>query len=166
MVIAFVQPLLEAAKFLVTANINPYDFQTMWLAIVGIISALYLLLFLIVGLKFIVGSYSATQRAEAKEWFKNAVVMMVLVGASLLIYSLLLDLSSGIALALWSEEFEQLFLLENLNVLDLLWVAILAFFVFLALITLAVRQIILIMGVMLLSELQRGGLICLRVLSR
>jgi len=38
---AFIQPQLDVAKALITYNINPNDFSTQWLAIVGVISAFY-----------------------------------------------------------------------------------------------------------------------------
>jgi len=147
--IAFIQPLLETAKALITVNINPFDFQGLWLAIVSIISAFYLLLFLIVGLKFLFGCYDATHRKEAKEWFKNAVILVVAVNASLLLYSLLLNIGSAVALTLWSNEFEELFLVQNLGALDFIWAGIFAVNLFLAIVTLALRHLFLILGVAL-----------------
>ena len=147
--IAFIQPLLEAAKALITLNIDPFAFQDLWLAIVAIISAFYLLLFLIVGLKFLFGCYDAVHRKQAKEWFKNAVILVVAVNASLLLYSLLLNLGSAIALTLWSEELEAVFLVESLGALDLIWAGIFAVSLLLALLTLVIRQVFLILGVAL-----------------
>ena len=147
--INFVQPLLETAKALMTVNIDPFAFHGLWQVIVTIISAFYLLLFLIVGLKFLLGCYDATHRKQAKDWFKNAIILVIAVNASLLLYSLLLNLGGAVALTLWSNEFEQLFLIENLGALDLIWAGIFAMSLFLALITLVVRQLFLILGVAL-----------------
>ncbi len=145
----FIQPLLDVAKVLLTANIDPFHFQSSWQIIVAIISSLYLLLFLIVGLKFLFGSYDAVQRKDAKEWFKKAILLVICVNASLLLYSLLLDLSSAVALTLWNPQFESVFTISNLTSLDFLWLTIFALFLFLALVTLVARQIFLIVAVML-----------------
>ncbi len=149
MLVSFIEPMLEVAKALITINIDPFHFQDLWFTIISIISAFYLLLFLIVGFKFLYGSYDAVQRKEAKEWFKKAVILIIAVNASLLLYALILNLSSGIALTLWSSEFESLFIIENLNALDFLWLGTFGLFLFLAVITLVLRQIVLIAGVML-----------------
>ncbi|MDO8634118.1 MAG: hypothetical protein Q7K34_02375 [archaeon] len=146
---SFIRPQLEAARVLMTANINPYDFQGLWQVIVGIISLFYLLIFLIVGLKFVFGSYDTEQRAEAKEWFKKAILLVILVNASLLLYSLMLNISSGVAGAIWSDEFEKLFEFENLSALDITYLGTLAVAIFLALLTLVVRHMFIIIGVML-----------------
>jgi len=147
--IGFIQPLLETAKALMTINIDPFAFQGLWQTIVTIISAFYLLLFLVVGLKFLFGCYDAVHRKEAKEWFKNAIILVVAVNASLLLYSLLLNLGSAVAMTLWSNEFEGLFLIENLGALDVIWAGIFAMSLFLALATLVIRQLFLILGVAL-----------------
>jgi len=147
--IAFIQPLLETAKALITININPFDFQGLWQTIVTIISAFYLLLFLVVGLKFLFGCYDAVHRKQAKEWLKNAIILVIAVNASLLLYALLLNLGSGVALTLWSSEFEELFLIENIGALDVIWAGVFAISLFLALATLVLRQLFLILGVAL-----------------
>ncbi|MDO8647547.1 MAG: hypothetical protein Q7R70_03970 [Candidatus Diapherotrites archaeon] len=145
----FVQPLFDIAKAMLTVNIDPFHFQNLWLVIITVISCFYLLIFLIVGFKFLFGSYDAVQRAEAKEWFKQALLLVIAVNASLLFYSLLLSLSSGISVTLWNSNLENVFSVQNLNATDLLWLLTLAISVFLTVITLVLRQIFLIIGVML-----------------
>ncbi|MDO8648053.1 MAG: hypothetical protein Q7R70_06615, partial [Candidatus Diapherotrites archaeon] len=145
----FVQPLFDIAKALLTVNIDPFHFESLWLVIIAVISCFYLLIFLIVGFKFLFGSYDAVQRAEAKEWFKQALLLVIAVNASLLLYSLLLSLSSGIALTLWNSSLESVFSIQNLTAIDILWLATLAISAFLTVITLVLRQIVLILGVML-----------------
>jgi len=148
LLLAFVTPLLEIARVLMTANINPFTFEAYWQIIVTIISLFYLLLFLIVGLKFLFGSYDPVQRKEAKEWFKKTVLLVIAVNASLLFYSLVLNISSAVALVLWSEEFETMFAIESLGALDFLWLLLFASTLFLALSTLVIRHMFLIMGAM------------------
>jgi len=148
-VVGFIEPLFLVMKALILYNVNPFNFEGYWLAVVSIISAFYLLLFLVVGFRFLLGSYDAEQRLKAKEWFKGAIMIVIAVNASLLLYSLLLLLGSGTASALWSPELESFLLLENLSVLNFVWLFVVALFAFLAMITLIVRQIFLIISVML-----------------
>lgn len=149
LIIGFLTPLMEIAKAMITANIDPYHFQSFWQVIVGIISAFYLLIFLAVGFKFLLGSYDEVQRKEAKEWFKSAVLIVICVNASLLIYSLILNLSSGITLMLWNAEFENIFNVQNMSALNILWVGFFGIGLLAALVTLILRQLLLIIGVML-----------------
>lgn len=146
---AFIQPLLDVAKLLLTANIDPFHFQNFWQIIVAIISSFYLLVFLIVGFKFLFGCYDATQRKDAKDWFKKAILLVICVNASLLLYSLLLSLSSAVALTIWNTSFESVFSISNLTALDFIWLFVFALFLFLAVITLVARQILLIVSVMI-----------------
>ena len=115
---AFIQPLLDVAKLLLTANIDPFHFQSFWQIIVAIISSFYLLVFLVVGFKFLFGCYDAAQRKDAKEWFKKAILLVICVNASLLLYSLLLSLSSAVAMTIWNNQFEAVFSVSNLTALD------------------------------------------------
>jgi len=169
----FAQPLLDVAKTLITSNIDPSHFQSLWLVFIAIINAFYLLLFLSVGLKFIIGSIDAVEREKAKEWFKKCFFMLVTVNASLLIYSLILEASSAITLFLWNSQFETLFN-PSFPGLDFLWAGVMALFVFLTAITLVIRQIILIIGIMLfpvglflyfIPPLEQYGKIILNILG-
>ena len=171
--VGFVSPLFEVMKALILYNVDVFHFEGYWLTIVSIISCFYLLLFLVVGLKFLLGSYDAVQRLQAKEWFKSAVLLVIAVNASLLLYSLVLLLSSGTASVLWSVELEEFLVLSDLNALSLIWLVVVALFAFLAMITLIVRQIFLIVSVMLfpvavffyfIPPLKSGGLALLNLI--
>ncbi|MDO8537717.1 MAG: hypothetical protein Q7S21_02430 [archaeon] len=145
----FVLILLGIAKILLIQNPNPFNYQSYWLIVVTIISAFYLIAFMAVGLKFLLGSYDEVQRMEAKEWAKNAVILVIAVNASLLFYYLFLLLGSAISLILWNNSLDAFF---NAGSLDLLNFFLLGFFVIcvlLALITLFFRYLILLAGVML-----------------
>jgi len=148
-VAGFVSPLFGLIKELMLHSIEPLDFVDLWLLVVTVISLCYGLLFLLVGFKFLLGSYDAVQRAQAKEWLKNAVVLVVAVNASLILYSLLLGLSSGMASFLWSSQLEPLLEMSETSALNLLWVVVLAFNAFFAVISLFMRQVFLVAGVML-----------------
>jgi len=145
----FVSPLFGLIKELMLHSIEPLDHVDLWLLVVTVISLCYGLLFLLVGFKFLLGSYDAVQRAQAKEWLKNAVVMVVAVNASLILYSLLLGLSSGMTSFLWSSQLEPLLELSETSTLNLLWVVVLAFNAFFAVISLFMRQVFLVAGIML-----------------
>ncbi|MFH0714491.1 MAG: hypothetical protein V1847_01615 [Candidatus Diapherotrites archaeon] len=147
-VVDFVTPLLDLAKNFITTNPDPMQYQTYWQAILILISAFYLLVFFMVAFKFIVGSYDEVQRAEAKEWAKKAILIVVLCNASLLIYSLILQLGSAAALFMWNSAYEQLFQLQNLSALNFLLLILFAIAVLVALITLFVRYILVIVGIM------------------
>ena len=148
-VAGFVAPLFGLIKELMLRSIEPLDHVDLWLLVVTVISLCYGLLFLLVGFKFLLGSYDAVQRAQAKEWLKNAVVLVVAVNASLILYSLLLGLSSGMASFLWSSQLEPLLELGETSALNLLWVVVLAFSSFFAVISLFMRQVFLVAGIML-----------------
>lgn len=148
-IMGFITMLLGMMKMLITTNINPYDFKNLWQIMVTLISSFYLMIFLLVGFRFILGSYDETQRAKAKEWAKSAILIVLLVSSSLLLYSLLLDLSAGTSLMLWNTEFEKLFAVENLETGNTTLLACLAAAALIAALTLILRHIFLIVGVML-----------------
>jgi len=148
-VVGFVSPLFGLIRALLLRSVEPLDFSGLWLVVVGVISLFYGLLFLLVGFKFLLGSYDAVQRAEAKEWLKSAVVLVVAVNGSLLLYSLLLGLSSGLASYLWGSRLESLLEMGESSGLNLVWVFVLAFSAFFAVVTLFLRQVTLVAGVML-----------------
>lgn len=148
MVVDFVTPLLDLAKTFITANPNPENYQSYWQAIIVLISAFYLLMFLGVGFKFVMGSYDEVQRMEAKEWAKKAILIVVLCNASLLLYSLLLNVGSGTALYLWNSSYEQMFQLQNLSALNFFLLAFFAVAVLIALVTLFVRYLLVLVGIM------------------
>lgn len=148
MVVDFVTPLLDLARTFITANPNPENYQSYWQAIIVLISAFYLLMFFAVGFKFVMGSYDEAQRLEAKDWAKKSLLIVVLCNASLLLYTLLLQIGSGVALYLWNVSYEQMFQLQNLSVLNFFLLAFFTIAVLLALVTLFVRYILVLVGIM------------------
>ncbi len=148
MVVDFVTPLLDLAKTFITANPNPEDYESYWQAIIVLISGFYLLIFLATGLKFVYGSYDEVQRQEAKEWAKKALLIVILCNASLLLYTLLLNIGSAVSLYLWNSSYEQMFQLQNLSVLNLFLLAFFAIAVLAALVTLFIRYLLVLVGIM------------------
>jgi len=147
---SFTSPLLEIIKQLLLFNIEPLHFEKLWSLVVSVISLCYLLLFLLVGFKFLLGSYDAVQRASAKEWLKGAIIIVVAVNASLLLYSLFLSFSSAIAGYLWSSELDALLVDVEFSAMNFVWVALYGFSAIFAVTTLFLRQVLLVAGVMLL----------------
>ena len=147
-VVDFVTPLLDLAKTFITVNPNPENYESYWQAIIVLISAFYLLIFLVVGVKFVMGSYDEAQRMEAKEWAKKAILIVVLCNASLLIYSLILNVGSATSLYLWDGSYEQLFQIQNLSALNLILIIFFAIAVLIALVTLFIRYLLVLVGIM------------------
>jgi len=147
-VVDFVTPLLDLAKTFITVNPDPANYQSYGQAIIVLISAFYLLIFLVVGFKFVMGSYDEAQRLEAKEWAKKAILIVVLCNASLLIYSLILNVGSATSLYLWNGSYEQLFQIQNLSALNLILLVFFAIAVLLALVTLFIRYLLVLVGIM------------------
>lgn len=141
-IVGFLKPLL-------VENIDPESFYPHWQLVAYLLSLFYLLLFMWVGAKFLFGSYDAGQRAQAKEWLKNVVILVIAVQLSLFLYAILLGLSGAITGYLWASELEALFVFDNLPGLNMAWLLFLVLAAFLAFIVLLLRQVVLVAGVML-----------------
>ncbi len=147
--VLFIKPFLEAIKTFILSNPNPLDLFGFWQLIISVISAFYILLFLVAGLKFVLGAYDVGQREEAKVWFKNALFVVIVLNASYLLYSILLDLGSGVALVFWDAKFESLFsfaAIESLNLFSLYYLAASSALLW---ITLFLRYALLLIGVVI-----------------
>ncbi len=60
--VSFITPLLEIAKTLITYNVDVNNYASYWRIIVNVISAFYLIVLMVVGFKFLLGSYFPEQR--------------------------------------------------------------------------------------------------------
>ena len=74
--------ILSLAVLLISVNPDPMLMFSMWQAIVTIISCFYLIIFLIIGFKFMTGGQNIAKREEAKESLKNAIIMIIAVQLS------------------------------------------------------------------------------------
>ncbi len=146
----FITPFLLAIKTFMTTNPDPDDLFDLWEKVVTLISAFYVLLFLIAGLKFILGAYDAGQREEAKAWFKNALFIVIVVNASFYLYKALLDIGSGVASGLWEKKFEELFSFAAISSLNLYSLHYLALSAELLWFSLFFRYALLLIGVVVL----------------
>lgn len=143
----FNDPLLSLTEFLLSANPNPDSLFNWWKSIILIISSFYLLLFLIIGFMFLFSSINQEKRVQAKEWLKNAFLMLVGVNASFVLYKLILELSTAITKFVWVTGFEQFFESNILNGASALTLIFFSFSIGLTLITLFLRYIFLLIGV-------------------
>jgi len=147
--VSFIEPFLGASKTFILSNPNPADLIGYWKLIIVVITSFYLLLFLVAGLKFILGAYDFMQREEAKVWFKNSLFLVVVLNASYLLYTVLMDLGSGVALIFWDGKFEALFTFASIESLNLFSLIYLATSVSLLWFTLFLRYALLFVGVVL-----------------
>ena len=143
----FIEPFLDASKTFILSNPDPSGLVNYWQLMVQVISAFYILLFLVAGLKFVLGAYDSHQREEAKEWFKNALFVVIVLNASYLLYTVLLDVGSAIALEFWSSDFESLFTFASIESLNLFSLYYLSFTISLLWFTLFARYALLLIGV-------------------
>ena len=147
--IRFNSSLLDLAEELLSANPDPELMFGWWQAITIIISSFYLLIFLIIGLMFLINGHSVVKREQAKEWLKNAVIMIIGVSVSFYLYKLILELSTDITKFMWITGFEQFF--ENTLFASTGIFMLIAFSgtIGFALITLFLRYLFLLIGAVL-----------------
>ncbi|MBT4445617.1 hypothetical protein HOC96_00045 [archaeon] len=94
--------LLGFIQTLLAQPIEISDFSELWAISVYIISMFYGLLLLYSGFNFMISGYDSSKREQAKEWLKNIIIMIVLVQASYLIYTLILDVNSALTTSVFN----------------------------------------------------------------
>lgn len=92
-----IEPLLKLIKSLITQPVNLHPFVSLWAIMLYIISLFFGILMLYSGFNFIISGYDVVKRAKAKEWFRNILIMIVLVQASFFLYQLIVDIGSLLA---------------------------------------------------------------------
>jgi len=145
----FNSSLLGLAEELLAVNPNPDLMLGWWQAIVTIISSFYLLVFLVIGLSFLISGHSVVKREQSKEWLKNAVMMIIGVSVSFYLYGLILGLSTGVTKFLWDTSFEQFFQSSIFSGTGVLMLIAFSGTIGLALVTLFLRYLFLLIGVVL-----------------
>ena len=89
-----ISPLLNLTKSLLTEPVELSLFAPIWAIMIYVISLFYGILMLYSGFNFMVSGHDTVRRANAKEWFKNIFIMIVLVQASFFIYAAIVDIGS------------------------------------------------------------------------
>jgi len=147
--LSFNNTLMNLTKELLSANPDPAPLFSWWQTIITIISAFYLLIFLIIGFQFLLSGNNATKREQAKEWLKNVVIMIIAVNISFYLYQLALELSTAITQYLWEAGFEQFFQNTLYSATGIIFIFFSIIAIGLALITLFIRYLFLLAGVIL-----------------
>jgi len=141
--------LLGLTEALLASNPDPQLMFGVWQSIIFVISSLYLIIFLIVGFGFFFSGANIQKREEAKERLKKAVLMIIGVNISFIVYQLALELSSAITQFMWVNGFEQFFNNSIFSGLGFVMLFAYAGSLFLAIITLFLRYLFLLVGVVI-----------------
>ena len=145
------QPLLDLVKTLLQEPVNVDLFVGLWAIIIYVISLFYGILLMYAGFNFMVSGYDAEKRDRAKEWFKNIVIMIVLVQASFFLYSLLVEVSALLSAGILNLINADFFLLTADNLVNIgfeLFFSLFYFLIlFITLLLLIIRYIIVCVGV-------------------
>lgn len=94
LVTAPLQVLLDLIKNYLVLPVDISGFGHIWAIIIYILSMFYGLLLLYSGVNFIISGYDVIKREKAKEWFRNIIIMIVLVQMSYFIYATVIDVNS------------------------------------------------------------------------
>ena len=148
-----ISPLVNFLKSLIQEPVNIDLFQRYWEIIVYVISIFYGLILLTAGFNFITSSYDVIKRERAKEWLKNSVLMIILVGSSYLIYKLMIDISSIINTGILSLVNQNLFLITIDNPvnfgLELVLLFVYIFTLIITIVLLGIRYLLASLGLVL-----------------
>ena len=145
----FNNSLLDFTGTLLTSNPDPNLMLGFWQTVITVISCFYLLIFLIIGLAFLVSGANIQRREQAKDWLKRAIMMIIGVNISYLGYALILELSTAITKYFWETGFAQLLQNSIFTSVGLIMLIAYSGTIFLALITLFIRYLFLLVGVAL-----------------
>ena len=114
-----IQPLLDLTKSLLTEPVNLSAFGSIWAIIMYVLSMFYGLLLLYVGFNFIISGYDVIKRDKAKTWFRNILIMIVLVQMSYFIYSTFIDINSLMTSGIVNMVDSKFFLLTADNIVNI-----------------------------------------------
>jgi len=147
------QPLLDWIHSLMTEPVNTGLFASIWSIIVYILSLFYGLILIFIGFKFLFAGYSPEQRESAKKSLANIVIMMVLIQASYVLYSIALQLAGGLTSAVFNIIDPNFFILtiDNLPNIALQFILTLPYVVqlLITLVLLVLRYVLVLSGVVL-----------------
>ncbi|MFA4960263.1 MAG: hypothetical protein WC548_01220 [Candidatus Pacearchaeota archaeon] len=107
------KPLLAIINNLMVEPARIDLFASLWSVIIYMLSLFYGILLLIVGFRFLISGFSPEQREKAKRSLANTMIMMVLVQASYILYSLILELTASLTSGIYKLIPASFFLLES-----------------------------------------------------
>lgn len=166
--------LVSLLKALVSANPDPENMKEWADTAVAIVSAFYLLVFLAAGLAFMLAGISPEKRHRAKEWLKNAVIMVIAVNISFPVYSAALELAAAITNFIWGSVPDSFFLSSAFSGMNIAALALFAMSASFAILTLFLRYLFLLMGAALfpiglflyfIPPLRAWGMACLNLIG-
>jgi len=150
-------PLQILLNFVKTYLIQPVDisgFGYIWAVIIYILSMFYGLLLVYSGVNFIISGYDVVKREKAKEWFRNIIIMIVLVQMSYFIYAIFIDINSYLTSGIVNMISPTFFNLTTDSIVDLGLQMILGFLFMLTLVgtvlLLVLRYIVVAVGIVIL----------------
>ncbi|HLC79818.1 MAG TPA: hypothetical protein VJG83_05370 [archaeon] len=145
----FIKEMLSFTLFLISTNPDVDLMHNLWQSITIVISSFYLIIFILIGAKFLLSGHSIEGREQAKDWLKKAFMMVIGVNASFLFYKLILETSTAITQFIWITGFENFFDESIFSGTGFIILAISAGSIGLALITLFLRYVFLMLAVLL-----------------
>ena len=147
------QPLLNLIQNLLTANVIISIFEGMSSVVRYLLSFFYIFLFLYAGYTFLLANANPIKRARAKELLRDALIMIVLIQGSFLIYEFLLELSNTVNSVLLTQVDPNFFLLTADNwinfSLQLFFTFIYVMVLILTVLLLGLRYFVVSLGVVL-----------------
>ena len=96
-----IKPLLNLIEKFLSEPVKISLFSEPWSIIIYMLSLFYGILLLIVGFRFLVSGYSPEQREKAKKSLANILIMMVLIQASFILYSLVLEIVASMTAVIY-----------------------------------------------------------------
>ncbi|MCH7850922.1 MAG: hypothetical protein IH845_04740 [Nanoarchaeota archaeon] len=97
-----IRPILALINNLMIEPVNIDIFASTWGVIIYMLSLFYGILLLIIGFRFLVSGSSPEQREKAKKSLSNILIMMVLIQASFLLYSLVLEIVASMTSVIYN----------------------------------------------------------------
>lgn len=148
------QPFLISIEHLLTAEVHIDIFHHVWSVVRYILSFFYLFLFVYAGIVFVTSSNNPIRRSQAKDMLKNFVIMIVLIQASFFLYELVIQINSIMSSSIYSLIDPHFFMLTADNIvnigLQLIFTMSYVLVLFLTVLLLAMRYIVVSMGVILI----------------
>ncbi len=98
-----IKPLLTLINNLMIEPVNIQIFASTWSIIIYMLSLFYGILLVFTGFRFLLSGHSPEQKEKAKRNLANILIMMVLIQASFILYSLTIEVVSAMSSTIYSQ---------------------------------------------------------------
>jgi len=98
-----IKPLLTLINNLMIEPVNIQIFASTWSIIIYMLSLFYGILLIFAGFRFLLSGHSPEQREKAKRSLTNVIIMMVLIQASFMLYSLIIEIVSAMSSTIYNQ---------------------------------------------------------------